>query len=124
MEKGTEIDLWFGIDAGCSVKVQGKYVGPNKEGIPSGPDRIDAEVTDPDHLDMIGWEPEDGPRIVSAHRLDDSQWVYYDDFGWSPKGEVSDEDLVEGELVGKDSMNNNDTFRYIKITQEFSSIFK
>lgn len=62
--------------------------------------------------------------MVSAHRLDETKWVQYDDFGWSLKGEIKDEEIVQGQLTGLNTLNNDDSFRYIKLIQEFNSILK
>jgi hypothetical protein len=95
MEVGTEIDIWFGVDAGYGRKISGKFIGPS-----STPDRIEVQITDKDFLEMIGCEDDPEPYIASAYRLGEDHWVYYDDYAWSPKDEIKDEDLVDGELRG------------------------
>lgn len=93
----TEIDIWFGADYGCGRKIKGKYIEPSDT-----PNRIDIQITDEEFLDMIGCENDPDPFVVSAYRLGEDQWVRYDDFAWSPKGEIQEKDLVDGELHGKD----------------------
>jgi hypothetical protein len=95
IEIGTKIDLWFGVDSGYGRKLEGVYV----EHSPSE-DRIRAKVLDKEFLEMIGMEDDPDPYIVDAYRLKDNHWVYYDDFAWSPKGEIQEKDLVDEELHG------------------------
>lgn len=117
MEDLTEIDIWFGADNGCGRKVQGKYIGPS-----SVFDRISVKITDVDFLDLIGFESDSEPYLVDAYKLKDNHWVCYDDFAWSTKGEIKDEDLVNGELLGNKVTNDsvtNDPMRHLSLTLDY-----
>jgi hypothetical protein len=112
MEKGTEIDLWFGIGDGQSQKVNAKYIG-----LSISPDRIDAQVIDPDFLEYIDWEKEDGDYIVNAYNIGEDHWVKYDDFAWSLKGEINDD-----ELVPNNESDSENTFKFLKIINEYTKL--
>lgn len=95
MNPGMGIDIWFGVEAGYGRKISGKFIGPSSE-----TDRIEVQITDKEFLEMIGCEDDPEPYIASAYRLGKDYWVCYDDYAWSPKNEIKDKDLVDGELHG------------------------
>lgn len=83
IKPGDEIDIWAGV-GGSALRIKGILI-----------DLIDdncakVEITDNDWIDHCGWST---PWYYECTHLDNDHGVRYDDYCWSPKGFVSDDDL-------------------------------
>lgn len=79
MTEGDPVDVWFGIGDGESKRLDGEFIS---EGL--------ILITDQAFLESISR----GPWPYECDRLPESRWVQYDDFAWSPPGEIT---LLEGQ---------------------------
>lgn len=84
MQQGDPIDVWFGIGDGESRKLKGEYVSEDL-----------IRIVDSEFLEEVGF---DSPWEYECLPLSENRWVSYDDFAWSPLGEIPESDLREGVL--------------------------